>query len=88
MLPGDGFAELARLLCEQLRLTPAPGGIRNALQHMWGYLEVEPGVKAEHWTDQRLLKELQVRTLCQGIDYLVESTALGELAVWIGAADE
>lgn len=88
MRPGDDFTELSRLLCEQLRLAPSPGGIRNVLQHMWGYLDVEPGLGAEHWTIQELLKELQARTLHQGIGYLVGSTALGELAAWVGAGDE
>ncbi|MGD9825030.1 DUF1722 domain-containing protein, partial [Desulfobacter sp.] len=35
---GDDFSSLARLLVETLRIPPSRGGLKNALQHMWGYV--------------------------------------------------
>ena len=34
----EDFSELADLLSKSLRIPPSTGGIRNALQHMWGYV--------------------------------------------------
>ena len=38
MKPGHDFSMLAKTLTELLRDPPSAGGIRNALQHMWGYV--------------------------------------------------
>jgi len=84
MRPNDDFTGLVQLLCEQLRLSPSTGRVRNALQHMWGYLDVESGLEVERWTNLQLLHELQARALLQGIAYLLESTDLGELGSWLG----
>ena len=88
--PGDDFAELARVLVELLRQPPAVGGLRNALQHMWGHVSehsVVPKGEVDSWSLQRLLKEIQHRALACGEPYLLASTALSELAAWLPEAE-
>lgn len=80
------FAELARLLTETLRLPPGPGGLQNAVQHMWGYVSDQaadgkpPDFAA--WSPAALLRETQKRSLAGQVAYLLASTALSELAAW------
>jgi hypothetical protein len=86
MKPGDDFSELARLLTELLRDPPSTGGIRNALQHMWGYVSdnsSKSNSDVESWSLQRLFDETQRRSLREEESYLISSTALSELKVWI-----
>jgi hypothetical protein len=83
---GSGpFPDLARLLSELLREQPTTGGIRNAVQHMWGYvsgppLPALPGVDAWPWP--QLLLEIQHRAMTAPSPYLTASTALSDLMVW------
>lgn len=79
-------SDLATRLTETLRTAPRVGGVRNAVQHMWGYVASPPmpGSSAiETWSLHRLLHETQARALRDRIDYLVASTALSELMVWL-----
>lgn len=86
MQPGDDFSEIAKILTEILREQPSAGGIRNALQHMWGYVS-DNFFKSQHdiglWSLQRLLAETQRLALANEDSYLLSSTALSELKVWI-----
>ncbi|MGB0468224.1 MAG: DUF1722 domain-containing protein [Pontibacterium sp.] len=62
----NDFLELATTLVEILRIQPSEGGIRNALQHMWGYvsaLEDTPQGVFEQWSLKELLSEIQSRAL-------------------------
>ena len=86
MKPHDDFSELAKMLTELLRKPPSVGGLRNALQHMWGYVsDFSPAPKGEvdSWSLSRLLKETQQHALKNEEPYLLSSTALSELMVWI-----
>lgn len=86
MKSGRDFSALANMLAELLRVRPATGGIRNALQHMWGYVsDTEQFSKGEieSWSLSRLLKEVQGLALASKDRYLLSSTALSELKVWI-----
>lgn len=86
MRPGDDLTDLARVLTELLRKQPSAGGIRNALQHMWGYVSDDfpkVGRELESWSLQRLMDETQRLSLARDESYLVSSTALSELRVWI-----
>lgn len=77
---------LAMELVEILRLAPSPGGIRNAGQHMWGYVSqhVSCGNKAlEFWSNKRLLQETQRLAMFHKTEYLSHSTALSELLAWL-----
>ena len=80
------FKKLSLLLTETLRVQPTVGGIRNAVQHMWGYVsdytEDKP-IDVGTWSPRMLLSETQKRAMANNTSYLISSTALGELMVWL-----
>jgi len=81
-----GFSELASLLTETLRIPPNEGGIRNALQHMWGHVSHDNHQKKTNvtdWTLKELLTEIQKRTKKNNEPYLTASTALSDFMVWL-----
>jgi len=83
--PSDDFSALADQLTELLRSCPSDGGIRNALQHMWGYVntEADKGSNVNSWSPLKLLQTIQQRTQDGQEPYLFQSTALSELRAWI-----
>jgi hypothetical protein len=86
MRPRSDFSDLANFITGLLRKPPAKGGIRNALQHMWGHLSQSPFLpkgEVESWTSGRLLGEIQKWAMSDMNRYLISSTALGELKIWI-----
>jgi hypothetical protein len=86
MKPHHKFSGLAASVTEQLRRSPSIGGIRNALQHMWGHVSDYPFAakgKVETWSLNSLLREVQRLALENEEPYLISSTALGELMAWI-----
>lgn len=75
------FRELARTLAEVLRTRPRKGPLGDALLHMWGYVSgLGPGRPEDDLPG--LAREIQERALLHGVRYLVESTALSDLAYW------
>jgi uncharacterized protein YbgA (DUF1722 family) len=69
-----------------LRCPPSEGNLRNAIQHMWGYVSQyasHAGKAIEEMTTKSLLKEIQRLAFLHDVVYLKESTALGELQAWI-----
>lgn len=86
MKPRDNYSALALILVEQLRKAPTQGGIRNALQHMWGYIDQYSDWGADQINNaslDELLCEVQKGATLSEEPYLNHSTALSELAVWI-----
>lgn len=84
--PGCDFSQLAMDLTELLRSRPSAGGLRNALQHMWGYVSDCPALPkgtVESWSAGRLLAEVRQRSMKIRQPYLLSSTALGELQAWL-----
>jgi hypothetical protein len=84
--PRDDFSDLATTLSNILRVSPTQGGIRNSVHHMWGYVSEQPPIqqgKFEQWSLKELLEETQERTIKNNETYLLSSTALAELMVWI-----
>lgn len=80
--------ELATELCCALRRKPGKGNLRNALQHMWGHVSgilPAPAETVESWTDRRLLDAIRQLSSAGQESYLRQSTALGELEVWLPA---
>ncbi len=80
------FGELALLLTETLRKIPQRGGVLNTLQHMWGHVSEFSdlrGHEIESLGIADLLKEIQKLVLIAKNDYLINSTALSELKVWV-----
>ncbi|MBU0676099.1 MAG: DUF1722 domain-containing protein [Proteobacteria bacterium] len=89
MKPHQDFSDLANLLSGTIRQQPTAGGLQNALQHMWGYVSDYPNVSGNRvgsWSLQKLLTEIQQRTMANREPYLTTSTALGELAAWLPEA--
>jgi hypothetical protein len=86
MKPANDFSKLAQQLTELLMQQPSSGGLKNALQHMWGYVsDCQPvsGSEIAFWTLDTLMNEVQQRTLLSKEPYLMTSTALGELRAWL-----
>uniref|UniRef100_UPI0040566122 DUF1722 domain-containing protein n=2 Tax=Candidatus Electrothrix sp. TaxID=2170559 RepID=UPI0040566122 len=87
------FSRLALQLTEILRTPPTPGGIRNALQHMWGYVtdstpgNAAPGNNTDTWSLDKLLHSVQHGALKKQESYLLASTALTELTIWLPDTD-
>lgn len=80
------FDELATLLVETLREPPTTGGLRNALQHMWGYVAGSPVQGKAGVNDlplNKLMAEIQKRAIANNVSYLKSSTALSELMAWL-----
>lgn len=79
-------APLVLELVHLLRQAPAPGRLRNALEHLWGYVSdpPEPGQEPPGaCTAGQLLGEIRRRALARRCEYLVHSTALSELVAWV-----
>ena len=88
MKPKDDFSALAKEVTELLRKPPSIGGMRNALQHMWGYVSdyfSMPKSDIKSWSLNQLLDQIQRNTLQSEEEYLTSSTALSELQVWVPA---
>lgn len=77
----DDMTSLAELLVGQLRMPPPAGRLYNALQHMWGYVAVAGESPPESST--ALLSKIRKLAIEQQQAYLMHSTALGELGVWL-----
>ncbi len=81
------FETLSKELVEILRTRPSEGGIRNSLQHMWGYVSNEEFIvdkrNIESWSLKRLLANTQENVKNSNEPYLTKSTALSELMVWL-----
>jgi hypothetical protein len=78
--------EMARELSEWLRIRPEAGRLMNALQHMWGYVSHHaPGTVMDPpvMNAAVLLGEIQALALRHRHEYLLASTALSDLAVWV-----
>ena len=82
----EDFSKLAVLLSNSLRIPPSEGGVRNALQHMWGYVSAHAGpdsLNGNTGSLSHLLSLTQRYSIEMDEPYLMNSTALGELGVWI-----
>jgi hypothetical protein len=89
-----GLAELAEELTLLLRTRPSPGGIQNALEHLWGYVKRSAGVECRSGVGRALserpadvLREIAKLASEQAVEYVLRSTALSDLAFWLGRKD-
>jgi uncharacterized protein YbgA (DUF1722 family) len=83
---GKGISDLYQELVLLLRCPPGKGNMRNAVQHMWGYVSSYSsfaGKTIESKTTRSLLKEIQRLVFLHDVVYLKESTALSELLAWM-----
>lgn len=84
--PKDNFSDLTLQLSETLRTRPSEGGIRNALQHMWGYISDHSALEKcsiNNLPLAELYQEIQQCALASKQEYLCNSTALSEFSVWL-----
>ena len=80
------FSRMCEIFTLIRREKPSSGGIRNAVQHMWGYVsgkQEDSAAAIDHWSVRRLLTETQKRAMCDGSEYIRSSTALSDLMVWL-----
>ena len=78
MRRGSAIDGLLEELISILREAPERGRLRNAVEHMWGYVaRLEPSPPGAD-----LLSETARRARDHGVTYLLHSTALSELAPW------
>lgn len=77
----DGFDALALELVNWLRQPPKPGDLRNAIQHMRGYLDPGPGGDDDCAGVERF-ETVQRRVALSGERFLTTQTALTDLAAW------
>ena len=82
----DAAREVARELVVILREAPSAGGMTNALEHMWGYVrevadaEERRAIRRE---PRQLLATVQALARRSNQPYLLASTALSELAIYV-----
>jgi hypothetical protein len=74
---GSPIDALALDLVQLLRRPPGAGDLDNAILHMWGHLRTG--------SPRPSFASLQRLALDSGEPYLTASTALSDLAVWLGA---
>ncbi len=76
------FAELADNTSQILKQDPPETGLKNTIDHMWGYVSKYSQYNPTQLTLSGRLKEIQKLSINKNIDYLLQSTALGELGYW------
>jgi hypothetical protein len=83
---GIDTRDLFKKLTELLRIVPEDKSIRNTLQHMWGYVSKFSsltGKELYNMDQSTFLKEIQDLSKDNQEKYLLNSTALSELMIWI-----
>ena len=80
----DNFDWVAAEVMNQLRLRPGRESLRDALMQMWGYVAAAGAVPPRLFDDlPGLFAEIQQRSSTHANHYLLTSTALSELSVWL-----
>jgi len=82
----DGFNDICIELTELLRQKPSKGRLKNALEHMWGYVSTYASKdkgRIDKMSEEELLRHIQHLAIKHQQPYLVTSTALSELCVWV-----
>lgn len=82
----ESFHNLAMDLTLAMRITPSNGNIMNALQHMWGYVSKTDTASSndiDQWSARRLLHAIQNKAKERNQRYLLHSTALSELEIFV-----
>ena len=77
----DGFDVLALELVNWLRQAPRPGDMRNAIQHMRGYVDEKP-LAGDGRPDVEGIEFVQRHVAQTGQPFLATQTALTDLMAW------
>jgi uncharacterized protein YbgA (DUF1722 family) len=83
MRRGAAMAGLSAELVSILREPPPRGRLRNAVEHMWGYVADLEELNPDAGQPSERLAETALRARRHTVTYLLHSTALGELAHWV-----
>lgn len=78
----DGVAPLALELVGWLRRPPPAGDLRNAVEHMWGYLDHQSERPVSEVNIHTAVRKIGRLAQAQNIAYLLAQTALTDLAAW------
>lgn len=76
------FADLLDDLGYCKRMLPLTGGLRNAVWHMWGYVSQWSELVPTNTGLHALMLEIQRLACSHHVEYLIQSTALSDLAYW------
>ncbi len=76
------FDDLLVEVVHASRAQPNPPDMKNALQQMWGYVSAFSCVRPNEVGNIELLKDAQLLARQNNAEYLLKSTALGELGCW------
>lgn len=76
------FLELSKNLVMLMRERPTLGRLTNAISHMWGYVNDYSQADPNKLSNSELIIEIQKNSQKYKIEYLLCSTALGELSFW------
>jgi len=76
------FDTLSEKLVLLMRTSPPLGRLANAISHMWGYIAAYSPVDPQSLTCSELLDEIQDKSQKYTVEYLLRSTAIGELKFW------
>ncbi|HQI80271.1 MAG TPA: DUF1722 domain-containing protein [Deltaproteobacteria bacterium] len=81
--PSDAqfFRDLSGTLVEALRARPPQGRLVNAVLHLWGYVSGKDGVPPGG-DPAVIMAQIQQRARSMSVGYLLESTAMTDLAFW------
>lgn len=86
MTCSHSFTDLVQEFILILRTRPSPGGVANAVEHMWGHVRSAASVENNH-SAKRSVREMLLQTQHLAIrhhePYLLSSTALSELLVFV-----
>lgn len=80
------FEQLSQELVEVLRRPPTRGGLRNAIEQMWGYVSdyASPDERRQATNNiASALALIQQLAYAHRVEYVLHSTALSELTVWL-----
>lgn len=78
----QGMVELAHELTAWLRRPPTAGNTRNAVEHMWGYVDAAAVRPLRALRTGTALRTVARLAAAQGVAYLLGQTALTELVAW------
>jgi len=76
------FSDLSHQLIILLRSPPSEKALKNSIYHMWGYVSPYSNSIPDSLSGSELIDEIRRLSLEHGVDYLIQSTAIGELGYW------
>jgi len=82
----EPMIRLVGRLVEVMRQRSSAGGALNALRHMWGYVKDFSSLGRQPENPMDLLEEVTALAMAHDVEYIMHSTALSDLRIWINKA--